>query len=246
MSGRNEPPKPQVADPPKPRVADQENTFSESVQDYLKSIYKLASAEAPATVTTSLIAQRMQVSAASATKMIKKLAELTLLDHAPYQGVALTPSGEKIALEIIRHHRLLELYLSQALGFGWDQVDAEADRLEHAISEDFEDRMDEVLGYPTVGAHGEPIPTKDGAIATHEYRRLSDLDVGQTAPVRQVSDRNPELLRYLDEKGVHLGAVIAVEEKAPFQGPMLISIDGEHRHYIGVEVAKSVFVEDDV
>jgi DtxR family Mn-dependent transcriptional regulator len=219
--------------------------LSESVQDYLKSIYKLASGETPGSVTTSLIAERMKVSAASATNMIKKLAELNLLDHTPYQGVELTSVGEKIALEVIRHHRLLELYLSQALGFGWDEVDAEADRLEHAISEDFEDRMDRVLGFPTVGARGEPIPTKDGAIATHEYRRLADLDEGQSAHIRQVSDRNSDLLRYLDEKRLHLGALIVVEEKAPFRGPMLVSIDGEHRHHIGIEVAENVFVEDD-
>ena len=223
----------------------QDNVLSEAVQDYLKSIYKLAIGESPATVTTSLIAERMKVSAASATNMIKKLAELNLVDHTPYQGVALTSAGERIALEIIRHHRLLALYLSQALGNGWDEVAAEADRVEHAISEDFEDRMDEALGFPTVGAHGEPIPTKDGAIASPTYRRLSDLQAGQSARIRQVSDRNPELLRYLDEKGLHLGALIAVEETAPFQGPMLVSVDGRDRHHIGIEVTQSVFVEND-
>lgn len=232
-------------DPSKTTTVLQDSVLSEAVQDYLKSIYKLASKEKPETVTTSLIAQRMKVSAASATNMIKKLAELNLLDHTPYQGVALTSSGEKMALEIIRHHRLLELYLSQALGFGWDQVDAEADRLEHAISEDFEDRMDEVLGYPTVGAHGEPIPTKDGAIAIPDYRRLADLAVGQAARIREVSDRNPELLRYLDEKALHLGVIVAIEEKAPFRGPILVSIDGDRSHHIGIEVAENVFVEND-
>ncbi|MBQ35174.1 MAG: DtxR family transcriptional regulator, partial [Gemmatimonadaceae bacterium] len=134
--------------------------LSEAVQDYLKSIYKLGrSPEVETMVSTTLIAERMGVSAASATNMIKKLAEMRLLEHRPYQGVVLTPAGVKIALEIVRHHRLLELYLRQALGYDWDAVDAEADRLEHAISEDFEDRIDEALGYPTVGAHGEPIPT---------------------------------------------------------------------------------------
>ena len=149
----------ETKEPSRARAIGQGRVLSESVQDYLKCIYKLATVESPTTVTTSLIANRMKVSAASATNMIKKLAELNLLDHKPYQGVALTASGEGIALEIVRHHRLLELYLSQALGFSWDEVDAEADRLEHAISEDFEERMDEVLGHPTVGAHGEPIPT---------------------------------------------------------------------------------------
>ena len=235
----------ETEEPSRAQAIGQGRVLSESVQDYLKCIYKLATVESPTTVTTSLIAERMKVSAASATNMIKKLAELNLLDHEPYQGVALTASGEGIALEIVRHHRLLELYLSQALGFSWDEVDAEADRLEHAISEDFEERMDEVLGHPTVGAHGEPIPTKDGAVATHEYRRLSDLDVGQSSHIRQVSDRDPELLRYLDEKGLRLGALIAVEDKAPFKGPILVSIDGERHHHIGIEVAESVFVDAD-
>ncbi|MEE2833954.1 MAG: metal-dependent transcriptional regulator, partial [Candidatus Latescibacterota bacterium] len=173
--------------------------LSKAVQDYLKVIYKLSRApEAGAMVSTTLIAERMEVSAASATNMIKKLAELRLLEHRPYQGVELTPSGVKMALEIVRHHRLLELYLRQALGYDWDTVDAEAERLEHAISEDLEDRIDEALGFPTVGAHGEPIPTKDGNIAEPEYSRLADLREGQRACIRQVSDRDPELLRYLD------------------------------------------------
>ncbi|SVC34056.1 uncharacterized protein METZ01_LOCUS286910, partial [marine metagenome] len=195
--------------------------LSEAVQDYLKVIYKLSRApEAAAMVSTTLIAERMEVSAASATNMIKKLAELRLLEHRPYQGVELTPSGVKMALEIVRHHRLLELYLRQALGYNWDTVDAEAERLEHAISEDFEDRIDEALGFPTVGAHGEPIPTKDGNIAEPEYSRLADLREGQRACIRQVSDRDPELLRYLDRSGLVLGTRIRISEKAPFRGPI--------------------------
>ena len=134
--------------------------ISESVQDYLKSIYKIAHSHdsEECKVTTSLLAERMDVSAASATNMIKKLADMRLVVHTPYQGVELSHAGQKMALEIIRHHRLLELYLSQALDFAWDQLDAEADRLEHAISEDFEERIDHALGHPMVGAHGEPIP----------------------------------------------------------------------------------------
>ena len=169
--------------------------LSDAIQDYLKAIFKLSRARGSGgTVTTSDLAARLQVSAASATNMIKKLAEMRLLDHRPYQGVELTPSGEKIALEIVRHHRLLELYLRETLGYEWDQVDAEADRLEHAISEDFEDRIDKALGHPTVGAHGEPIPTKDGVIADPDYARLSDLSTGQRGRIRQVSDRDPDNL----------------------------------------------------
>ena len=221
-------------------------TISESVQDYLKAIYKLSNSpdsekSGDGSVTTSLLAERMQVSAASATNMIKKLAEMRLLRHRPYQGVRLTGAGEKMALEIIRHHRLLELYLAQALGYGWDRVDAEAERLEHAISEDFEEHIDRAMGYPTVGAHGEPIPSKEGTIAVHDYQRLSDVESGRVVCISQVSDRSPELLRYLDEQGLHLGTELKVRDKAPFSGSMLIAVRG-CEHHIGLEVADQIFV----
>jgi DtxR family Mn-dependent transcriptional regulator len=218
--------------------------LSEAVQDYLKVIYKLGRApEAATKVSTTLIAERMAVSAASATNMIKKLAEMRLLEHRPYQGVELTPMGVKMALEIVRHHRLLELYLRQALGYDWDTVDAEAERLEHAISEDFEDRIDEALGFPTVGAHGEPIPSKDGDIAEPEYARLADLKEGQRARIRQVSDRDPELLRYLDRRGLVLGTQIRIAEKSPFRGPIRIDVfEGDEQH-IGLDVAEAIYVD---
>ena len=218
--------------------------LSEAVQDYLKVIYKLSRApEAAAMVSTTLIAERMEVSAASATNMIKKLAELRLLEHRPYQGVELTPSGVKMALEIVRHHRLLELYLRQALGYNWDTVDAEAERLEHAISEDFEDRIDKALGFPTVGAHGEPIPTKEGNIAEPEYSRLADLREGQRACIRQVSDRDPELLRYLDRSGLVLGTRIRISEKAPFRGPIRLDVFERGEQHIGLDVAEAIYVD---
>ena len=218
--------------------------LSDAVQDYLKAIYKLASQpEAGHTVTTSVIADRMDVSPASATNMIKKLADMRLLEHTPYQGVALTAAGEKIALEIIRHHRLLELYLSETLGFAWDQVDAEADRLEHAISEDFEDSIDRALGHPTVGAHGEPIPSKSGDVVVHNYRRLSDLEEGEKGCIRQVSDRSADLLRYLDERGLTLGTEVEVQQREPFEGPVLLAIDADKRQHIGLEVAANIYVD---
>ena len=185
----------------------------------------------------------INLSAASATNMIKKLAELRLLEHRPYQGVELTPSGVKMALEIVRHHRLLELYLRQALGYNWDTVDAEAERLEHAISEDFEDRIDKALGFPTVGAHGEPIPTKDGNIAEPEYSRLADLREGQRACIRQVSDRDPELLRYLDRSGLVLGTRIRISEKAPFRGPIRLDVFERGEQHIGLDVAEAIYVD---
>jgi DtxR family Mn-dependent transcriptional regulator len=218
--------------------------LSKAVQDYLKSIYKLGRGpEAGAMVSTTLISERMGVSAASATNMVKKLSEMRLLEHRPYQGVELTEAGVRVALEIVRHHRLLELYLRQALGYDWDAVDAEADRLEHAISEDFEDRIDEALGFPTVGAHGEPIPTKDGSIAEPEYARLSELSEGQRACIRQVSDRDPEFLRYLDRNGLILGTEFRIAEKAPFRGPIRLDITRGGEQHIGLEAAEAIFVD---
>ena len=220
--------------------------LSQAIEDYLKFIYKLQnSGNSEQRVTTSVIAERLGVAAASATNMIKKLAEMHLLVHAPYQGVELTSAGEKIALETIRHHRLIELYLAQALGYSWDQIDAEADRLEHAISEEFEDRIDKVLGYPTVGAHGEPIPTKQGQIEDLEYARLSDLAIGQPAVIRRVSDRNPEMLRYMERLGLQLGTRVEVREKAPFSGPLQVQIDADKEESLGLEVAHNIFVDAD-
>ena len=218
--------------------------ISQAVEDYLKSIYKLQHGGAEKErVTTSVIADRMQVAAASATSMIKKLAEMHLLVYTPYQGVELTDAGERIALETIRHHRLIELYLAQALGYPWDQIDAEADRLEHAISEEFEDRIDKALGYPTIGAHGEPIPTKQGQIEDREYARLSELETGQPAIIRRVSDRNPEMLRYMEEMGLQLGTRVEVREKAPFSGPLQLKINTDKVKSLGLEVANNIFVD---
>ena len=218
--------------------------ISQAIEDYLKTIYKLQHGGTEnERATTSVIADRMGVAAASATNMIKKLAEMHLLVHTPYQGVGLTGAGKKIALETIRHHRLIELYLAQALGYPWDQIDAEADRLEHAISEEFEDRIDQALGYPTIGAHGEPIPTKQGKVEDLDYPRLSDLETGQPAIIRRVSDRNPEMLRYMDQMGLQLGTRVEVREKTPFSGPLQLKIDADKEEALGLEVAYNIFVD---
>ncbi len=217
--------------------------LSQAAQDYIKSIYKLQNGHDPGpSVNTSLIAERMDVSAASATNMVKKLAEMKLLQHTPYRGVELTSAGEAIALEVIRHHRLLELYLADALGFKWDQVDAEADRLEHVISEEFEERIDEMLGYPKTDPHGAPIPSKEGDIAQPDYSRLAEVDAGQTVVIRQVSDKSPEMLRYMASLELKPGAVIAVQEKAPFNGPLKICVNGQAEHSLGMEVAEHIYV----
>ena len=218
--------------------------LSQSIEDYLKVIYKLQhGSDAPAQVTTSILAERMGVTAASATNMIKKLAEVNLLEYAPYKGVVLREAGEKIALETIRHHRLIELYLSEALGYSWDAVDAEAERLEHAISEKLEERIDSMLGHPTIGAHGEPIPDKNGQVEEQTYARLSDIDRGQRAVVKRVSDRDPAMLRYMDDMGLQLNTVVKVCEKAPFKGPLTLLIETDQPQTLGLEVARHIFVD---
>ncbi len=215
--------------------------LSAAVQDYLKAIYKLQSGAGK--VTTSALAERLSVASASVTNMVKKLAEMKLVRHTPYREVVLTPAGEKIALEIIRHHRLLELYLAEVMGYSWDQVHAEAERLEHHISEEFEERMDEVLGRPTTDPHGDPIPSKDGRLHATDHTRLADLPPGSSAVVRRVDDHDPECLRYLSERGLVLNARVQVLEREPFDGPLLVRV-GKERHHLGLEVARRIFVEE--
>jgi DtxR family Mn-dependent transcriptional regulator len=222
---------------------------TQAVEDYLKVIYKLQKRQEEGEsvqwtdekVTTLSIADRMGLSAASVTNMVKKLAEMKLVRYTPYQGVELTASGEKIALEVIRHHRLIELYLAEALGYSWDRVDTEAERLEHVISEEFEEKIDSVLGYPTVDPHGAPIPTKGGVMKEFMQTSLSDLEPGQTAVICQVSDRDPDILRYLTSLGFALHIIVEILEKAPFNGPLLVRV-GEQQRMIGLDVAKDVFV----
>ena len=217
--------------------------ISQAAQDYLKAIYKLLNGRnAMVSVNTSMVAEKMDVAAASATNMVKKLAEMKLVKHTPYQGVALTDMGEKVALEVIRHHRLLELYLSEVLGYDLDKVDAEADRLEHVISEEFEDRIDEVLGYPTIDPHGAPIPSKEGEIAFGNYRPLSEVEVGERVQIRQVSDQSAEMLRYMGSMGLKPNVRVEVKERAPFNGPMQIQVEDADQYSLGLEVANHIFV----
>ena len=214
--------------------------LSEAVQDYLKTIYKLQ--EQGGAVSTSALAEAMGVAAASATGMVKKLAGLKLARHSPYQGVILTKAGEKMALEVIRHHRLLELYLAEALGYSWDKVHEEAERLEHVISEEFEEKIFEALGRPTRDPHGDPIPTKDGTLVAGSHERLSDMEPGATGVIRRVSDRNAEMLRYLALRGLVPDATVQVVEKAPFNGPITVKT-GETAHVLGRDLASHIHVE---
>lgn len=211
---------------------------SESVQDYLKTVYSVA--QSGQEVTTSAVAERLHVSPASVTAMIKKLTDRGLIKHERYQGMELTGTGRKLALEVIRHHRLLEAYLHEVMGMDWDRVHDEAEVLEHAISEDFEDRIAEMLGHPTHDPHGDPIPPKAGRHVEVLHAPLGSLDSGQ-ATVERVSDRDPEALRYLAKLGIRPGSRITVEKQEPFGGPLWIRV-GRKRHAIGPELAESVYV----
>jgi DtxR family Mn-dependent transcriptional regulator len=211
-----------------------------AMEDYLKVIYRLL--EDGKRATTQAIAERMNVAAPSVTGMIKRLADLKLVDHERYRSVTLTPAGNKAALEIVRHHRLLELYLAEALGYSWDEVHDEAERLEHTISEEFEARIDKALGYPTNDPHGDPIPTASGSISTVPDDRLSALQPGESAIVSRVSDTSPEKLRYLGTMGLYPDTEVCVVERQPFGGPLLVRV-GDDEHYVGAELADAVHVE---
>ena len=218
--------------------------ISQAMQDYLKTIYKLQEeSEDVEVVTTSLIAEYMQIAAPSVTNMIKKLAAIHLVEHTPYRGVTLTKPGTKIALEILRHHRLLERYLAEVLGYSWDRVDAEAEKLEHVISEEFEERIDVLMGYPTTDPHGAPIPTRKGDIEHETFLPLSRLQAGQTAVVRRVDDQNPEILRHVEDLGLKLGTQMEVCDKAPFNGPLLLQINAHKDYSMGLELANHIFVQ---
>lgn len=214
--------------------------MSTTIQDYLKAIYKLQSTSGK--VSTSALAERMGVAAPTATSMISRLAEQGLLRHDRYRGVDLTESGERLALEVIRHHRLWELFLRETLQVPLDQVHAEAERLEHALSDLLEDRMDELLGYPTHDPHGDPIPTKDGALSEDPIFTVGDLPVGDVSTIRRVPDSDPALLRYLTSLGIVPGRPIRVLERAPFGGTLMIEA-GNAQHAIGDDLARRVLVD---
>jgi len=210
-----------------------------AVQDYLKVIYKLSLSQQRCT--PSQVAERMDVSPAAVTKMVKRLQELNLATYTRNQELALTPAGEKIALEMIRHHRLLEAYLMEALGYTWDQVDGEAEKLEHVISEEFEERIDAFLGYPTHDPHGDPIPTKDGYMDLVRHGTLEELEPGQEAVVRRVTDGDPAMLRYLGDLGLYPATAIEMISKEPYGGSLRVRISGTERS-VGRELGSHVFV----
>jgi len=219
---------------------------SDVVQDYLKAIYKIQTTTGK--VSTSALAERMGVTAPSATNMIERLAELGLLRHDRYRGAELTEAGARTALEVIRHHRLWEQFLAEALRVPLDRVHEEAERLEHTLSDDLEERIDDVLGHPTSDPHGDPIPSKDGRLDHTIYPSLNDLIPGQTGVVRRVPDSEPELLHYLGQIRLLPGARVSVSKRGPFGGPLFIEIlaggDPEPAEpcIIGPELARQIFV----
>lgn len=225
--------------------------ISHAIEDYLKAIYELAHEAGRAS--TSALSERLGVKPASVTGMLQKLAmpveagpekRPALVDYERHHGAALTPAGEKIALQVIRHHRLLELYLAEALGYDWDQVHSEAEKLEHVISEEFEDRISAFLGDPKRDPHGDPIPAKDGTVEATCRTTLTDMDTGQSGRVERVRDDDPALLRYLGELGIVPDAAVTVDKRAPFDGPLHVRVgdDEAASHALGREVTDSVFV----
>jgi len=213
--------------------------LTDSMQDYLREIYKLRLEGSRAT--TSAIAERMGVRPPSVTAMLKRLAALGLAEHTPYHGVELTPAGERVALEVIRHHRLLELYLSQALGLSLDEVHSEADRLEHALSEELEARIDSSLGHPTLDPHGDPIPDAELRIARPRLRTLASLEPGDEATISRVPDDDDELLRYLSKLALVPGKKIKLRRAEPFGGPLVLRV-GKAEHAISRELAEGIGV----
>lgn len=212
------------------------------VEDYLKTIYELTCSDKRAT--TNQIAQKMGVTPASVTNMIQKLAEANppLLDYRKHHGVQLTPDGEKVALEIIRHHRLLEMFLHETLGYSWDEVHEEADRLEHVISEEMEERIAISLGNPQHDPHGDPIPSRDLQMPQSSGITLSLLRPPQKAQVKRVSDRDPDLLRYLSERGIEPAAEIEILDYSPFDNNLKVLVFGKNEPVVLGSIITSLII----
>jgi DtxR family Mn-dependent transcriptional regulator len=215
---------------------------SPSIEDYLKAIYKLEERDGSPPVSTGDVAQAMEVSSASASNMIKRLDELGFLTYEAYEGATLTDPGCTVALEVIRHHRLLELYLKEVMGFSWDEIHEEAEILEHHISERFETRIEEMLDHPTRDPHGHPIPARDGSVDELPTRSLADLGEGDAAVIDHIADEDGELLDLLEQRGLLPGATVEVVETRPLDGLLVVAVDGSEQ-LIGRPVAQKVVVE---
>jgi DtxR family transcriptional regulator, Mn-dependent transcriptional regulator len=214
-----------------------QNDVSVAVQDYAKAIYSIGGE-----VSTSAISERLGVSPASASAMVKRLEELGLADRRPYRGVTLTPAGQRVALEVIRHHRLIELYLSRALDMPWDRVHEEAEVLEHAISPQLSELIARKLGNPTRDPHGDPIPSAEGEIEERPTRPLAELEPGDAGTFVRVSDSDPEMLRYLSQRGIRPGDRFEVVDKQPFDGPLSVRFE-RNEHALGGALARAMRTE---
>jgi DtxR family Mn-dependent transcriptional regulator len=217
------------------------NHLSESIENYAKAIYALEQ-RGSGTVTTNALAARLEVTPASASSMVKKLAELELVTHEPYKGVKLTDKGRRVALEVLRHHRLLELYLAESLGVPWDRVHDEAEVLEHVLSEELEELIAAKLGNPTHDPHGDPIPSRELRITEEKTESLAALEVGARGVFVRVSDSDPEMLRYLAERGITPGDRFEVVERQPFDGPLSTRF-GKKVHVLGGGLARAMRVD---
>jgi DtxR family Mn-dependent transcriptional regulator len=216
---------------------------SSAVEDYAKAIYALELRGGEA-VSTNALAQRLGVTPASASGMVKRLGELGLVEHRPYRGVSLTDEGRRVALEVMRHHRLLELYLFQSLGVPWDRVHEEAEVLEHALSEELEELIAAKLGHPTRDPHGDPIPTRELTIEEGPTLSLQSLEPGARGVFARVSDSDPDMLRFLAERGIAPGDGFEVVDKHPFGGPLFVRF-GEQVQVLGGDLARAMRVEVD-
>lgn len=215
---------------------------STAVEDYAKAIYALETRGGGA-VTTNALAERIGVTPGSASGMVRKLDELGLVTHVPYKGVVLTESGRRVALEVLRHHRLLELYLAESLGLPWDRVHAEAEVLEHHISEELEELIAAKLGHPTHDPHGDPIPTRELTIEEGATDALASLEPGARGTFTRISDQDPAMLRYLSDRGISPGDGFEVIDKQPFDGPLFVRFGGDEVHVLGGALAAAMRVE---
>jgi DtxR family transcriptional regulator, Mn-dependent transcriptional regulator len=214
--------------------------ISPIMREYLGEIYRLE--RGAEEVTTSALAERLEVSPSAVARMLRRLHNARMLTHVPYQGIHLTPEGQREALHSIRRHRLLEVFLVKVMGFRWDEVHEQAHGLQLTISDDFEDRMDIVAGFPTHCPHGDPIPTKDGRMATTNDLPLQDVPANTRAVLRRVKTDDGDKLRYLQELGLVPGVPVRVTHRAPFNGPLRLQANGRD-HVIGTELAKALRVE---
>jgi len=213
---------------------------SEALENYLKTIFLLTSTGVDASVQE--ISVRIGVSAAGVSKMLKHLARHQLVNYVPYQPVVLTELGERVAMEVVRHHRLIEVYLMETLGYGWEKVHSEAERLEHHISEDFEDAIDRLLGFPAFDPHGDPIPTRDGRMPRTVTSTLESQAGGSTVVVRRVTDEDEAMLIYFAERGLRPGTVLSLVDREPFGGSLNLDVNGQVVR-VTPEAARNVFVE---